>query len=73
VGDIRGRGLFLALELVEDRGNKTPFIPSLKLAANVKAKAFEAGLICYPSSGTIDERSGDHILLSPLHHQRKPR
>jgi adenosylmethionine-8-amino-7-oxononanoate aminotransferase len=65
VGDIRGRGLFLALELVEDRDSKSPFDPGLKLAANVKARAFEAGLICYPASGTIDGRSGDHILLAP--------
>lgn len=65
VGDIRGRGLFQALELVVDRDSKTPFDPGLKLAATVKAAAFEAGLICYPSSGTIDGRLGDHILLAP--------
>ncbi len=65
VGDIRGRGLFLALELVEDRGSKRPFDPGLKLAARIKSAAFEAGLICYPSSGTIDGRRGDHILLAP--------
>ena len=57
--------LDFALELVEDRGNKTPFDAGLKLAAKVKAAALEAGLICYPSSGTIDGRLGDHILLAP--------
>jgi adenosylmethionine-8-amino-7-oxononanoate aminotransferase len=65
VGDIRGRGLFQALELVADRGTKKPFDPGRKLAARVKAAAFDAGLICYPTSGTIDGRRGDHILLAP--------
>ena len=65
VGDIRGRGLFIGLELVEDRDTKKPFEPSLKIAANIKRTAFEAGLICYPMSGTRDGKWGDHILLAP--------
>ena len=65
VGDIRGRGLFIGLELVEDRDTKKPFEPSLKIAANIKRSAFEAGLICYPMSGTRDGKWGDHILLAP--------
>jgi len=65
VGDIRGRGLFIGLELVEDRDTKKPFDPSLKIAANIKLTAFEAGLICYPMSGTRDGKWGDHILLAP--------
>lgn len=65
VGDIRGRGLFRGIELVADRDAKTPFDPHLGLAAKVKKAAFEAGLICYPMSGTRDGRQGDHILLAP--------
>ncbi len=65
VGDIRGRGLFIGLELVEDRVTKTPFDPALKTAARVKTAAFEAGLICYPMSGTRDGKYGDHVLLAP--------
>ena len=65
VGDIRGRGLFLGLEIVEDRGSKTPFDPSRKIAAKLKKTTFEGGLICYPMSGTIDGKHGDHILLAP--------
>ena len=65
VGDIRGRGLFRGIELVADRETKAPFDPSHKLAAKVKKAAFDAGLICYPMAGTIDERQGDHILLAP--------
>ncbi len=65
VGDLRGRGLFRGIELVEDRGTKAPFDPSRGVAAKIKKAAFEEGLICYPMSGTIDGRSGDHILLAP--------
>ena len=65
VGDLRGRGLFRGIELVADRDSKTPFDPSRGVAARVKKAAFEEGLICYPMSGTIDGRTGDHILLAP--------
>jgi len=65
VGDIRGRGLFLGIELVQDRASKRPFDPALKVAARFKAAAFDAGLICYPMSGTRDGKHGDHVLLAP--------
>ena len=65
VGDIRGRGLFIGIELVSDRETKQPFGPDIGLAGQVKARAFDAGLICYPMGGTRDGRHGDHILLAP--------
>ncbi|MGK7752558.1 MULTISPECIES: aspartate aminotransferase family protein [unclassified Roseovarius] len=65
VGDIRGRGLFQGIELVEDRDTKAPFDPARKLHARIKAAAFEAGLICYPMGGTVDGQRGDHVLLAP--------
>ena len=65
VGDIRGRGLFMGLELVEDRETKAPLDPARGTAAKIKKAAFEAGLICYPMAGTIDGKRGDHILLAP--------
>lgn len=65
IGDVRGRGLFRGVEIVENRETKAPFDPEHGLAAKVKKAAFEAGLICYPMSGTIDGRHGDHILLAP--------
>ncbi|HCW85040.1 MAG TPA: aspartate aminotransferase family protein [Rhodobacteraceae bacterium] len=65
VGDIRGRGLFQAIELVADRETKQPFDPSMGLAGKIKSAALEAGLICYPMPGTRDGQSGDHVLLAP--------
>ncbi|MEO8175922.1 MAG: aspartate aminotransferase family protein [Sphingomicrobium sp.] len=65
VGDIRGRGLLQAIELVEDRATKTPFDPALGLNQRAKADAFARGLLTYPGGGTIDGRLGDHILLAP--------
>jgi adenosylmethionine-8-amino-7-oxononanoate aminotransferase len=65
VGDIRGRGLFLALELVEDRAGKVPPEPARKLPARIKAEAMARGLICYPGGGTADGRLGAHVLLAP--------
>ncbi|MBB95044.1 MAG: aspartate aminotransferase family protein [Rhodobacteraceae bacterium] len=65
VGDIRGKGLFLGLELVSDRETKAPFDPARKVNARLKAAAFEAGLICYPMGGCVDGQNGDHVLLAP--------
>jgi len=65
IGDIRGRGLFQAIELVEDRATRKSFDPGLKLHQKIKAEAFEGGLGCYPSGGTADGKHGDHVLLAP--------
>jgi adenosylmethionine-8-amino-7-oxononanoate aminotransferase len=65
VGDIRGRGLFRALELVAERDSKTPFPPQRDIPGRVKRAAMEHGLMCYPAGGTIDGRNGAHVLLAP--------
>jgi len=65
VGDIRGRGLFLAFEIVKDKQTKVPFDPALHIADRFRSIAFANGLICYPSAGTVDGFNGDHVLISP--------
>ncbi|MGH1576940.1 aspartate aminotransferase family protein [Planktotalea sp.] len=65
VGDIRGRGLFVGVEFVQDRHSKASLDPALKFHAALKSAAFAEGLICYPMGGTIDGRNGDHVLLAP--------
>ncbi|MED5608860.1 aspartate aminotransferase family protein [Pseudomonas sp. JH-2] len=65
IGDIRGRGLFQGLELVAERDAKAPFPAEAKLHARIKKAAMQEGLLCYPMGGTLDGRSGDHILLAP--------
>jgi len=65
VGDIRGRGLFWAVEYVKDRSTKAPFDPALKLNARGKREAMARGLACYAMAGTIDGRLGDHNMLAP--------
>lgn len=65
VGDIRGRGLFWALEFVADRATKQVFDPAMKLNERVKRAALERGVAIYPMGGTIDGRLGDHIVIAP--------
>ncbi|WP_434721790.1 aspartate aminotransferase family protein [Mesorhizobium sp. RIZ17] len=65
IGDIRGRGLFMGVELVEDRSTKQPFDPKRKLHARIKKAAMANGLLVYPMGGTIDGANGDHVLLAP--------
>lgn len=65
VGDIRGRGLFIGVELVEDKDGKTPFAIDKKVNARVKSQALEQGLMCYPMGGTIDGQQGDHVMFAP--------
>jgi adenosylmethionine-8-amino-7-oxononanoate aminotransferase len=65
VGDIRGRGHFVGVELVADRESRAPFAPDLQLADIIRVRTLEVGLICYPVSGTVDGVHGDVIIIAP--------
>ncbi|MBT4520231.1 MAG: aminotransferase class III-fold pyridoxal phosphate-dependent enzyme, partial [Halieaceae bacterium] len=65
VGDIRGRGFFVGVELVQDRETRQPFDPELRLSDRIRARALEAGLICYPVDGTLDGHRGNAAILAP--------
>jgi hypothetical protein len=65
VGDVRGRGLLLAVELVADTHTRRPFPRTEKRAETVAARAFAAGLIVYPSMGGATGTEGDALMLAP--------
>jgi adenosylmethionine-8-amino-7-oxononanoate aminotransferase len=65
VGDIRGRGLFIGLELMADGDTKAPFNPNAKLWQRVRRIGFEEGIVCYPTGGCVDGLCGDHVFLAP--------
>lgn len=65
IGEIRGRGLLMAMEFVADRATKEPFDPAQRIAMRLKTTALKNGLVCYPMGGLIDGRRGDHVMLAP--------
>lgn len=69
VGDIRGRGLFWGIELVQDRATKSPFPPGDNVAVQLNELGLTApySMLVYPGSGTVDGASGDHIIIAPAY------
>ncbi len=65
VGDVRGRGYFIGIELVRDRASKEPFPAARGLSHAIARRAFENGLICYPCAGNVGDGRGDTIVVAP--------
>jgi adenosylmethionine-8-amino-7-oxononanoate aminotransferase len=63
VGNIRGRGLFVGIELVADRESKQP--ADRLLGGRIKQAAMDNGLVIYPGGRTADGKAGAHVLLAP--------
>ncbi len=65
VGDIRGRGLFAAIELVRDRESRAGFENGGQLPARLQAAAMDEGLLVYAGGLCVDREFVPHILLAP--------
>ncbi|KAL5604235.1 hypothetical protein BROUX41_002215 [Berkeleyomyces rouxiae] len=66
VGDVRGRGLFWAVEFVQNKDTRRPFPDHVNFGPRVQAAALEkGGVAVYPGHGTRDGVVGDHVLLAP--------
>lgn len=65
VGDVRGRGFFIGIELVENPETREPFPAEKLLHGRIGANAFERGLIVYPCTGNVDGVRGDTVIVAP--------
>jgi adenosylmethionine-8-amino-7-oxononanoate aminotransferase len=65
VGDVRGRGFLIGIELVRDRATREPFPAERALSQAIGRRAFEDGLICYPCAGHVGGVRGDTIIVAP--------
>jgi adenosylmethionine-8-amino-7-oxononanoate aminotransferase len=65
VGDVRGIGLMIGIELVRDRDSRVPFPRVDRVTERVVAAAFDLGLLLYSSTGHVDGTDGDLLMLGP--------
>ena len=65
VGDVRGLGLMVGIELVADRSTKAAFPRAEHVTERVVTAARERGLLLYSSTGHVDGRDGDLVMLGP--------
>ncbi len=65
VGDVRGLGLMVGVEVVADRASNEPFPPERGVAARIQEAAMARGAIVYPMPGLRDGRDGDGVLIGP--------
>jgi len=65
VGDIRGKGLLMGIEMVKNKESKEPFDPALKVSYRLQQLAMEKGCMIYPTAGVINGIRGDHFLVAP--------
>lgn len=65
VGDIRGRGLFWAVEFVADKQSKTPFTPEADFSNTIVRNALKNGLNILGNLGHTGRYYIDHVIICP--------
>lgn len=65
VGDIRGQGLMVGIEFVEDRESRRPFRREIQLAEKIVHTACTMGLVLWSNVGHVDGKDGDLVMLGP--------
>ncbi|MFS0638978.1 aspartate aminotransferase family protein [Mesobacillus foraminis] len=65
IGDVRGKGLLLGMELVSDKTLKQPYSAEMKVTERLVQLAREYGLLIYPAAAGLDGASGDGVIISP--------
>jgi adenosylmethionine-8-amino-7-oxononanoate aminotransferase len=65
VGEIRGRGLLVGLELVADRATRRPFPRAARLIESVMTHARADGVLLYHGTGNADGTNGEAVLMGP--------
>src|SRR6267154_5929987 len=65
VGEIRGLGLLIGIELVKNRSTREPFPRESNIAERIRQAALDQNVLTYPTQGCVDGINGDHIVLAP--------
>jgi adenosylmethionine-8-amino-7-oxononanoate aminotransferase len=66
VGQVRGQGLFIGIEIVADRATKAPFPAAWQVTHRIEEACFERGLLILGGvPGLLDGMGGDHFELLP--------
>jgi adenosylmethionine-8-amino-7-oxononanoate aminotransferase len=65
VGDVRGKGLMLGVEIVRNKVTKEPYPVTMGMAEKLTVTLLKHGVIVYPGNGNADGVDGDQFLLAP--------
>lgn len=65
IGDVRGKGLLLGIEFVENKIEKRSFNRARNISALVIKRSMSKGLLLYPANAGEEGVTGDAIIISP--------